>query len=623
MKRIAFYLFYDDKGIVDDYVVYNLKCLREHVDTIFVVSNSDLLRDSRTKLEAVADTVYCRENIGFDVWGYKEAMEIYGYNNLDNFDEVILLNYTFFGPIFPYVEMFDWAEKEEVDFWGISEHKEMIPNPFTGIGTLPAHIQSHFIAIRKKLHRSAEFKKYWQDMPMITSYTQSILQHESKFTRHFSSKGYSYSVYVKAEDYPSPYATMIDIEAAMKSRCPIFKRRALFHDPMWFDGQAINIHNALDVVTEKSDYDVGMIWENALRSTPPKILSTNLDMFKIFDSNKVVDTKPNDSRIAVLAHVYYPEMIEEIIAYTDNIPQAYHLYVTTGTEKSKKEILDYFMDLENRPEIVEVIVVEQNRGRDIGSLLISCKDICTGDKYDYICRVHSKKSPQNSANASNFFKSHMFDNLLDSKNYVGQLLNFMDDNPHVGMLMPPMIHFGYPTLGHAWFANKPGAQKWANKLGINVPFDKTSPHAAYGTMFWFRPDALKRLFEYDWKWTDFPAEPAHLDGGLAHIIERLLTYSAHNDGYAAYTVQTTKNAERSYTKLEYKFNALMSELSNGDVNWQIHQVRSMKLNSLHGCLSMAIGIFKGRVHQRHPRMAKMLKIPYGALRAIYRVIFRK
>lgn len=468
MKRIAFYLFYDEQGIVDDYVIYNLECLRAHVDTIFVVSNSDLTVDSRNKLESVADTVYCRENVGFDVWGYKDAMEVYGYDNLSNFDEIILLNYTFYGPIFPYSEMFEWSENEEVDFWGISEHKAMVPNPFTGLGVLPAHIQSHFIAVRTKLHRSLEFKKYWQDMPMITSYTQSILQHESKFTPHFASKGYTHSTYVKSEDYPSPYATMIDIEAALKNRCPIFKRRALFHDPLWFDIQAINIRNALDIVAEKSDYDVNLIWNNALRSTPPKILSTNLNLFKVFDSESVVSIPDTHAKIAVVAHAYYAEMMEEIISYTDNIPVAYDMYITTASEESKKEILEFFQSAKNAPNKVEVIVVEQNRGRDIGALLISCKEICTSGRYDYICRVHSKKSPQNSINASNSFKAHMFENLLDSKSYVAQLINFMDTNPLVGIMMPSMIHIGYPTLGHAWFANKPGAHEWANKLGIQV-----------------------------------------------------------------------------------------------------------------------------------------------------------
>lgn len=115
----------------------------------FLSQTQRLKTNERAKLEQIVDTVYCRDNIGFDVWGYKEAMEIYGPEKLEHFDELILLNYTFFGPIFPFEEMFEWSQSQQVDFWGVSDHKEVIPNPFTGESILPRHIQSHFIAIRK------------------------------------------------------------------------------------------------------------------------------------------------------------------------------------------------------------------------------------------------------------------------------------------------------------------------------------------------------------------------------------------------------------------------------------------------------------------------------------------
>ena len=116
----------------------------------------------------------CRENVGFDVWGYKEAIEKIGFDKLAEYDEVILLNYTFFAPIFPFSELFEWSEKQDVDFWGISDHAEIKPNPYTGTGILPKHIQSHFIAIRKSLLVSHEFQDYWKNMPMIHSYTDSV-----------------------------------------------------------------------------------------------------------------------------------------------------------------------------------------------------------------------------------------------------------------------------------------------------------------------------------------------------------------------------------------------------------------------------------------------------------------
>ena len=151
MKRLAIYLFYDHDGIVDDYIPYKLEKLKEFVQDIWFVSNSGLTVDSRKKIQHCTDYIMCRENVGFDVWGYKEAIEKIGFEKLAEYDEVILLNYTFFAPIFPFSELFEWSEKQDVDFWGISDHAEIKPNPYTGTGILPKHIQSHFIAIRKTL----------------------------------------------------------------------------------------------------------------------------------------------------------------------------------------------------------------------------------------------------------------------------------------------------------------------------------------------------------------------------------------------------------------------------------------------------------------------------------------
>ena len=102
MKRLAIYLFYDHDGIVDDYIPYKLEKLKEFVQDIWFVSNSGLTVDSRKKIQHCTDYIMCRENVGFDVWGYKEAIEKIGFEKLAEYDEVILLNYTLFAPIFPF-----------------------------------------------------------------------------------------------------------------------------------------------------------------------------------------------------------------------------------------------------------------------------------------------------------------------------------------------------------------------------------------------------------------------------------------------------------------------------------------------------------------------------------------
>jgi rhamnosyltransferase len=567
MKRVLFYLFYDEQGQVDDYVTHKLSDLKKSIDTIFVVSNSALTVESRKKLEEVVDVVYVRENVGFDVWGYKEAMETFGLDKLEAYDELILMNYTFFGPIFPFAETFEKMDGMDCDFWGITAHKAMIPNPFTGRDELPLHLNSHWIAVRKKMFMSTEFKKYWHEMPMINSYVDSILQHESRFTKHFSDRGFSFEVTFPPEDYPTEYSAFQSIELMMDNRCPILKRRAFFHDPIFLEQNAIILKGVMKRIVEETDYDTSLIWRNVVRSTPPRTLHTNLDLLEVLPGDDFEEVLNKPHRIAVLAHLYYDDMLEETMSYVTNIPYAYDLYITTSSEQKKKNI--ELALLKYNVNKFEVRVVEENRGRDMGSLFVTLRDVLLSGEYDYLCRVHSKKSPQNGHNMALMFKEHMYDNLLHSPGYVKRVIDLFDKNETLGMVFPPVVHIAYPTLGHAWFANREPATHWAKELGITTTFDDATPMAPYGTMFWFRPEAIKKISTYPFKWTDFPPEPNHTDGGLAHVLERLLGYSVMSEGYHIRCAINTELASINYTKLEYKLQRLGSMLPNGNIQYQM------------------------------------------------------
>lgn len=619
MKRIAFYLFYDKDGIVDNYIVKKISALNEFVDRVVFISNSQLTRESKNKISHVVTDIIERENIGFDVWGYKEGLEFIN-DELDNFDEALFLNYTFFAPIFPFSELFNWSERDDIDFWGITDHKEVNPNPFTGTGTLPRHIQSHFIAVKKSLFGTEEFKRYWSHMPMIESYQDSILQHESKFTDYFSKLGFKYDVYCNSENYSSDYPAFIDINETLKNRCPILKRRPFFHDPLWIDKNAIDLRETLEIVDSISDYDVGLIYENLLRNTKPKDLATNITLLRIFDSSGEVQLD-SKSKICVIAHVYYADMIEEILEQAENIPLTYDLVITTATQESKLLIEQFIEESTNNVGHYEVRVVEENRGRDISALLITCKDVVLDKDYDLICRLHSKKSPQNDPNQSLHFKKQMYDNLTGDRSFVSKLIDFMIKKENVGFVAPSMVHIGYPTLGHSWFTNKPGAEAIAKRLNLSIPFDDFSPFAAYGTMFWFKPKAMRKLFEENWEWKEFNKEPGHNDGSLSHIIERLLMYVAHDSGYVSFNVMSSAMAELNYTKLEYKAQRLMSNFRNGLVQEQSNMLQMNHLNSNYEFnLSFHrkfVRLLRSHIGANYPNLAMKLKNPYKKLVFVY------
>ncbi len=89
-------------------------------------------------------------------------------------------------------------------------------------------------------------------------------------------------------------------------------------------------------------------------------------------------------------------------------------------------------------------------------------------------RSHSKKTPQDGFNVGRHFKEQQFDNLLNSQGYTANLVSLFQKEPGLGMVFPPMIHIGYPTLGRGWSVNKEGAADIAEQLGIFVPLDDIS-----------------------------------------------------------------------------------------------------------------------------------------------------
>ncbi|MCL9801478.1 rhamnan synthesis F family protein [Pseudomonas sp. AKS31] len=603
MRRVAFYLFYDNDGVVDDYIVYKLRKLRAHVDTIFFVSNSKIVPDSLKKIEPLVDVIYCRENIGFDVWAYKESIDKFGWEALRQYDEALFLNYTFYAPIFPFSELFDSMSEADVDFWGVSAHNQISPNPFTGKGDLPFHIQSHFIAVRNKMLCSDGFYKYWHEMPMIKSYEDSILRHEGRFTQYFKDLGFQYSVYLEPATYNTDHPVFSEIDLTIERRSPILKRRPFFHDPGFLESEAIDVKRALDCMRETSDYDEALIWKNLIRTTPLRTIYTNLEQLSILS-----DTHANPissalllKRVAVIAHVYYVDMLDEIMDLVKNVSLNCSLFITTDSDVKKAQIINALADF-NYCDF-SVLVCDSNFGRDTSALFITCRHVVLRGGFDYICRLHSKKSPQDAWAKASMFKRHLFENLLSSSEYVTNVLEMFEKEPWVGVAMPPAVHIGYPTLGHGWFLNRERAVDIASKLGLSVPLDTETPIATYGSMYWFRPDALKKLFEHEWKWSDFD-EPRYGDGDLPHVLERLITYCAQDAGFISRCIMTPAQASKSYVKLEYKVQALSSCFPSGDLREQMQIARTARFA---GGVLVSL---KRSIMFRFPRLAPLLRSAY-------------
>lgn len=609
MKRVAFYLFWSADGHVDDYVTHCLVDLGRSVETIVFVSNGPVDEESRERLFPLVSEIIERENVGYDVGGYQDALARFGADRLREYDELILLNYTFFGPVYPFAEVFERAETWNVDFWGLTDHGEVSPHPFAAKRTMQAHIQSHWIAVRRSLFDTETFRDYWETMPLIESYNDSVEHHESRFTQHFAKRGYTYEVAFPARNYPTQHPAIDAPLLLLADRCPIVKRRLFFHDPLYLNDKAIIGRDVVEKM-RVSGYPLRLVWQNISHTAEPRVVSTNVTLTHVLPDVAVGTGSGSDLCVAVVMHVFYESMIDEMMASVENLPVPFDLYITTS-DVDKKEYIERRLRARGREQF-DVRVLTSNRGRDITAFLIGCRDVLLDPRYDVILKVHSKKSAQDGFAAGEWFKRHLMENLLSSPGYTQNVLDLFGDDKSVGMVFPPVVQIGYPTLGKAWYANKEPAEILAKRLGINIVFDANTPLAAYGSMFYFRPAALRPLLDAEFSWVDFPMEGQYRDGSLAHVVERLFSYSALSEKYMVHSVMNTTNAAINYGFLEHKLGQLSSLLPGTISEQYVH------LKSITGLPNIIVSI-KQSVALRHPRAANLLRPVYRGVRGIARI----
>ncbi|GEK80752.1 rhamnan synthesis F family protein [Agrococcus baldri] len=346
------------------------------------------------------------------------------------------------------------------------------------------------------------------------------------------------------------------------SAVPFVERALLVADPLVIEEQALDPGLAWRLL-QGSGYPMGIVARDLRHAAPPRQIATNVGAMRILQGvGELFGTPP---RVAVLAHVFYPEAIVELQLKLQHLPPGWRLFVTTGDEASRTE-LERMIPIHFRRHVpeFEVRVVESNRGRDISAFLIGFADILRprpdgSTEFDVVLKVHSKRSPQDPYPRAARFQRHVLDSMLADRDAGSALLQLFIDEPELGMAMPPQIHVGYPTLGRAWFGNRPLAERLASRLGIDVPFDDGSPLAPFGSMFAARPQALRPLVD-SLGWHDFPDESGYRDGGVAHAVERLFAYAAISEGYTVRTVTTPEIAAESHQMLEWKLQAILEDV---------------------------------------------------------------
>lgn len=198
VKKIAIFVFYDQEGILDSYVIKLLDEMRNHVDFIYTVVNGIIQEDGKKLLESSSDKLLVRENKGFDAGAIKDAVaDLSAADMLAKYDELILFNDTFWGFFYPLSEFFEGTDQEpEIDFWGFTEWPGNAPDDRIHI---PQHLQSYFLYIKSRMFHSKDFMDFWDNMPYCEKFTDVLIRYEQSLTPYFNERGYKSKAYYTVE----------------------------------------------------------------------------------------------------------------------------------------------------------------------------------------------------------------------------------------------------------------------------------------------------------------------------------------------------------------------------------------------------------------------------------------
>lgn len=255
-------------------------------------------------------------------------------------------------------------------------------------------------------------------------------------------------------------------------------------------------------------------------------LEKRKDTIVLRDSSPCCETVDFDqdsrTRIAVHVHLYYMELMDEIIRVLNHIPYVFDCYVSTDTPAHKTEITTALeAHCKCRKVYVETFI---NRGRDVAPFLVQMAPVI--NQYDYICHIHSKRTK--TTEYGDNWRSYLFRHLLGSEAFLKRLFTQFERDKRLGVIFP----VSYPPLEDilAWENNREGVSHLLARIGYNkkLPDPLTFPA---GNMLWVRSKAVKALFDLGLQQTDFPEEAGQVDETLAHCVERVWVYVAQKAGY--------------------------------------------------------------------------------------------
>jgi lipopolysaccharide biosynthesis protein len=231
----------------------------------------------------------------------------------------------------------------------------------------------------------------------------------------------------------------------------------------------------------------------------------------------------SDAQSAAVVHVFYPELLGELLGHLALIPAPFDLIVTNASG------VDIDIESMRVTHLQHTVVLEvENRGRDLWPL-VQVVNAGLLDRYLLVVKVHTKRSDWREGHdrlggTGGSWRGDLLSGLLGDAANVGDTLDAFKRSPALGMVTADGSVLG-PEF---WGRNIPVTAALLRRLDLEL-----SPHSlnfASGSMYWARASILRRLGDLRMSSADFEDEEGQIDGTTAHALERTIGLLATEAG---------------------------------------------------------------------------------------------
>lgn len=542
--KAAIVAHYDPDNVWDENFLMMLGVLGEVVDQIILVTTSTTIPDIPSEFTNVM--LIRRPNIGYDFYSYRVGVNKICENA--SYDGVFILNSSL---ILLHAEKFKTLLKTIADNNGNSAIRGV-----TASNQIRWHLQSYLLYFNLRKLPINWLGSFFSKVQPVNTKFEVVLAYEIGLSKQASLDNIS----VDAVFSPKLSVLLRGMQLWMRRVAALSGRFGWLTARPWSVMHEVNwVHFGAEALAK----EYGFVKAEVIRSNPHGL---PLDGIFLGCENKILQhvkhsvlrtkkhyegagngltelAKSNDlgefryqliesrmarktgAKIAVVLHLYYFHLLDEILGYVDNILEPVDLFITTPFEADVAKIIN---NIGARGQSVSIFLGE-NRGRDVGPFVALFRSGIL-NSYDAVLKIHSKVSLYSDNGPA--WRKQLYDPLCGSSIVVLRTLELLRLGG-IGIVGPERFFLSNRKF---WGANRNKLSEILESAGINVSEDGPELGFFAGTMFWFSPKALMAIQRIPSHSVAFEPENGKQDGTLAHAWERAFCLLAIAEGYRVTSV---------------------------------------------------------------------------------------